>query len=518
MAILKRHSSWRYMAVRTLAFRLTGKPLAAASLCFALAACGDDDEIDAEIASLTEKCALNSDCDADLVCVFERCHKECEESGDCPYPARCVQSDRTRVFVCQFPEEAECSPKQTKDSCDSPLLCSVDGQCRGPCDDSQDCPDEQLCTPDGVCADEDEVDDDGVLRVAETDDVDAGATSEEGAETDATDANDTADSDPEGTDGVMGTDSSSAVTTDSDAVTTDSDAATTDSDAATTDSAAATTDSDAMTTDSTEVEGPMSMVDYFEPSDGLEEVDNNDRDNNIELPASASIWTHGTDEDWFYIDAPPEDRAYIITLDIAQDADARTNVQAMAAADFSVLDTVLLDQGASSSVYVTVGGGSRTLLNFSSFADFSGRVDFTYTMTPELDAHEPNDNIDEPASIDVDEEVSGQFIKAYISNTDKTADDWYAIELDEGVATFTFLAVPGNLRFNVSATNPSLVTESLGLTSTGALASWSFDVATSGTHYIRIYEFSSSVPSMYIGAIPEHLAETYSFVVTHETP
>src|SRR5690242_10156180 len=80
-------------------------------------------------ARLAEGCAINSDCNAPLVCAFQRCHTECASSRDCPEGQRCVASDRP-FKVCQLAQEQRCT---TNAECPAGMICGVDGQCRDQC-------------------------------------------------------------------------------------------------------------------------------------------------------------------------------------------------------------------------------------------------------------------------------------------------------------------------------------------------------------------------------------------------
>ena len=83
-------------------------------------ACGDN-VIEAQIRALGEGCLLDSECDGDLVCVFRRCHVECETTADCrarDLETICVLGDRP-TNVCLLPDEAEC---ETVAECPSSLL------------------------------------------------------------------------------------------------------------------------------------------------------------------------------------------------------------------------------------------------------------------------------------------------------------------------------------------------------------------------------------------------------------
>jgi hypothetical protein len=122
---------------------------------------GDSDEEALRLASLSEGCLINTDCNAPLVCAFRRCHQECRNSSDCPEGQRCVASDRP-FHVCQLDDERECAYSS---QCPSSQVCAVDGECRDQCAADRDCVAGQLCAQ-GACAEPDELED-GKLPVEE---------------------------------------------------------------------------------------------------------------------------------------------------------------------------------------------------------------------------------------------------------------------------------------------------------------------------------------------------------------
>lgn len=124
----------------------------------ALGGCRSDVDERLALAGLSDACSINSDCSALLVCVFERCHQECETVRDCADGARCVQSDQRRN-VCQLPDEQACGAGE---ACPGSQVCGVDAECRDACSSDRDCLVEQVCSS-GTCADESEVDAEGRL-------------------------------------------------------------------------------------------------------------------------------------------------------------------------------------------------------------------------------------------------------------------------------------------------------------------------------------------------------------------
>jgi hypothetical protein len=134
-----------------------------AAVLVTLAAAGCESDVDSRLAlvGLGDACHLNSDCDALLLCVFERCHEACNDSRDCDSGAHCVRGARQRN-VCQLEDEQSCSQHAP---CPGSQLCAVDATCRDACLESEDCIAGQVCTT-STCADATEVDAEGLLPVA----------------------------------------------------------------------------------------------------------------------------------------------------------------------------------------------------------------------------------------------------------------------------------------------------------------------------------------------------------------
>src|SRR5688572_2055731 len=92
-----------------------------AMLLVGLGASCTDAELLAEVKALGEGCLIDSDCEAELVCVFRTCHYQCVETKDCvgkpgaPEGVLCVKGEKP-TNVCQLAEEQ---------------LCAVDPDCPG---------------------------------------------------------------------------------------------------------------------------------------------------------------------------------------------------------------------------------------------------------------------------------------------------------------------------------------------------------------------------------------------------
>jgi hypothetical protein len=98
--------------------------------------------------ALGDQCALNSDCDAPLVCGLGFCRVECASARDCPGRHDCVYDNEQRGF-CQLLEELSCTRNS---DCPGALVCTR-GECTNVCnctDPTTACED---CPPGAACID-----------------------------------------------------------------------------------------------------------------------------------------------------------------------------------------------------------------------------------------------------------------------------------------------------------------------------------------------------------------------------
>jgi hypothetical protein len=96
--------------------------------------------------SLAGNCAINSNCDAPLICAFSRCHSACMESRDCPDGERCVLSGASGV--CQLQQESTCTTANSL--CSTGEICGTDMQCRAQCTSTIPCVEGDFCLPSGT--------------------------------------------------------------------------------------------------------------------------------------------------------------------------------------------------------------------------------------------------------------------------------------------------------------------------------------------------------------------------------
>jgi hypothetical protein len=115
-------------------------------------------------ARLAEGCIINTDCNAPLVCAFQRCHQACVTSRDCDPGQRCVSSDRP-FHVCQLDIESIC---KVNTDCGQGQVCGVDDQCRDGCATSLDCVKGQVCVS-ATCAEPSELTSEGTLPSTQPD-------------------------------------------------------------------------------------------------------------------------------------------------------------------------------------------------------------------------------------------------------------------------------------------------------------------------------------------------------------
>ena len=125
--------------------------------------CAEADE--ALLAALGGGCLLNSDCEDGLICVFRRCHQQCNTSVDCPVGGdgeheRCMLGSKPDHY-CQLEDETACVYNS---ECPGQQICGNDGECRDECATDKDCVQDQLCVQ-ASCALPEELDDEGKLPV-----------------------------------------------------------------------------------------------------------------------------------------------------------------------------------------------------------------------------------------------------------------------------------------------------------------------------------------------------------------
>ncbi len=113
--------------------------------------CGSDSADErAKLAKLAEGCLIDSDCATPLVCAFKSCHTRCNDSRDCPDDQVCVTVGDSPHSVClHTPDKCIRNSECPADH----LICAKDERCRVQCVSTKDCPPEQKCVS-YTCADD----------------------------------------------------------------------------------------------------------------------------------------------------------------------------------------------------------------------------------------------------------------------------------------------------------------------------------------------------------------------------
>ncbi|RYZ07396.1 MAG: hypothetical protein EOO73_12130 [Myxococcales bacterium] len=451
--------------------------------------CGDSTEEKLRAAKLAQGCSINSDCEGDLVCVFERCHIACNEDEDCTDPLRCVRGADGQANVCQLEDEVGCDRDR---DCPGEQVCGVDEECRDSCREDDECIAGQVCAVSAECAStdpgKDELDELGniVLEGAENGGS-AGAPAAGGASSGGSSTGGE-ESGSGGSGGTLSAAGQSASAGDSNGSAGE---------------AAGGVDS-----------GPTG--DYVETSDGVEPVANGDRDHALAASARSSLYFTVGDEDWLKVSAPSDARAHVIELELQQQAGLRTGVQALAGSDFAVLGQTLVATGVTTRVYVSVGPGTTTLLRFWPYVGASAaagkRLELAIHLSAEEDENEPNDTPDTATPIELNTPVSAQFINPFASATSQAIEDWYEVQLEEGTATLNLLQAPEGGRFVISRETTQGASLHIQTPLSGVTGAWSFAVPTSGTYRVGFGAYTGFSPFVE-GTKPEYLSEPYVFEV-----
>jgi hypothetical protein len=436
-------------------------------------------------------CAINSDCIDPFVCAFARCHVECTKDRDCDDDRRCVKSDTDPgAFVCQLEDELAC--ESDRDCPGTQQVCGIDDECRDPCSKDSDCLDgSQICSNSNECAstdpEHDHLDEEGNIKL---DGAGSGGTSGQGG------AGNEGGKSPGPVDGGASPGSGGAGG-----------------------SAAPTGDAGAAGMSDGGEPGAGGagavMEDLTETPDGNETVPNDTAEQAVPLTNSATIHLSPADHDWFIVTPPKDGRSHIVSLVIEPDPTLRTVITARAVEDYSQIgDTSLLSQGVTSYAYLTIGPNAAAHLDFVAFTNSSGSAHITMTMVAENDAYEPNDDRNSPADIALDDLISAQLLRPYVSQIDIPSEDWFALELTQGEATLEVVTAPEVARMLISLTNPSNATSSLRVTSPAETPTVEFNVPTTGTYRLTFAPFTNTVESFSTGAKPDNLTSLYSFRVT----
>jgi hypothetical protein len=438
-------------------------------------------------------CSINSDCDPDFICAFERCHVPCTEDRDCGVgELRCVKSETTGIFVCQLEDERHC--KDEKD-CPGEQICGIDEECRDACEENDDCIADQICAVSNECAStvksKDHVDAQGNI-IPDPDPSPSGGTSGVGG------------------DGGGGASQSSAA-----------------QGGAPTEAGEGEGEGGGNGGPSPHAGAPAAggpgypPAEFEETDDGVETVNNDDRDHPVAITQSARFFLDkdSQDQDWFAYHAPDDGRAHILTLRLEQEAQVSTLVTLLTSEDDSVIgDAMALPNGTTRSIYATVGPNTTTHFKFAAWSTGSkGFVYLTLTDQVEQDEHEPNNSWQTSKSIALGQSVSGQLLAPAQADDVDLSQDWFAIELAKGIATFTFASLPSEGRAQVAYISPTSVSPTVLWTPPvgGIDASDTLNVTTAGTHYFTVRPYTESlVVAASFNAKPSYYDEQYTFSIT----
>jgi hypothetical protein len=506
--------------------------------------CESSNEEKLRAAQLAEGCALNSDCENPLVCAFERCHKACEEDRDCVGTLRCVKGENPDETVCQLPDESACT---LDDDCPGKQACGVDDECRDRCKADDDCVEAQVCSASSECAStlttKDRLDDEGNLV---TEDGGHGGAAGKGGEMpgkggssgNTSDpgghAGGGGDPEPEGEAGEAGSGNAGAAGSEASGAggRSSGGSAGTLSSGGTAgkpgsggtggkagsggvgiggtagQSGAGTGGGGAGGTGGNG--GPSG--DYTETADGVETVNNNDRDHTLPAPSTASIYLSGADEDWFSFRTPDDGHGHVISVGVTQEATVGTQLSVLAAADFSPIGADNFGVGVTSSAHVTVGPNTTTLFRFRRVSGSGGRVGLTFASRAENDAQEPNNVRADAADISLATSVSAQIFLPYVDANDPPAADWYRIALTEGTATLRFESVPSAGAILVALVNQAGAVSNIVANVAGVTGDHEFDVPETDTYFLTFTPYAR-YSAFITGSELPYMSEQYVFQV-----
>jgi hypothetical protein len=504
------------MAARFGLSRKTSRALFAGWVATQLAwGCGDSTEERLTAAGLSESCSINTDCRDPLVCVFERCHEACEADRDCPPSQRCVLGPSEDLNVCQLPDEVDCV--NDKD-CPGEQVCGIDDECRDPCETDGDCTPTQICANSGECAStdpgRDSLDDEGNILGAGGQSGSGGQRGTGGNGGSLGRAGGRGSGDAGAGDAGEGGSPSSGSSGDGGSSNDGDGGSSNDGDGGSPTGSAAGGEGGSVAGGEAGMGGATENEPdtYVETSDGIETIENNDRDHTVPMPSMASIYLPAGDEDWFSVQVPDDGRAHVLEIGVAQAATLRAGLDVQAGADFSLVGAPqTFAQGVTTTVFATVGPGSTTLLRFFIFAG-TGRADLTLNVVAENDAYEPNNERTEARSIPLNSDISAQFMVPYTSAGDNAIDDWYAVDLSAGAATVNLLANPDSGRFTLSVVTSLNTVISSDTPTPGQLGSFGVTIPSAGTYFVHFARFSG-FDTIATGAKPAHMGEEYVFRV-----
>ncbi|HET7538835.1 MAG TPA: hypothetical protein VFK05_03160 [Polyangiaceae bacterium] len=247
-----------------------------------------------------------------------------------------------------------------------------------------------------------------------------------------------------------------------------------------------------------------------------DQIANDDREHAVDFGSGATLCVkNDSDSDWFYVDTPSDGRAHVIQLDISETDGSWVDIYISAEKDGSEMGRIHPSQrGLKLSAFATVGPGTRTFFQVEGYVGNTDTTTIDVSVSPEADAHEPNNDRASATLIQPGSEVSAQLILPYVSQTDQQLQDFYKVQLAAGEHTFQMTAVPSDLNLNVD------VSDSTGaITSShnhgpnrGAKFSFPISVAEAGTYYFRV-ESWDDLAVVYSGTRADSYAQPYKFQI-----
>ncbi len=252
---------------------------------------------------------------------------------------------------------------------------------------------------------------------------------------------------------------------------------------------------------------------YVEACGSAEPMSNDDRDMALALGSETTLClADGADHDWFYVDTPADGKAHILELDFDQEPSAWANLAVFAKADGSQIGTFHSAKGVKASVWVTLGPGARTLLDFTPNIASQALVTVKASMTAENDSYEPNNERAAAATIMSATDISAQMMVPYVSVDQSLEDDWYKVELTAGAHVFRLTSEPEEAWIEVQISDSARVDVASGHPpNRGAAFNFNFSVSAAGTYYFRLASNVGSMPTISTGSKPHFLSESYAF-------
>jgi hypothetical protein len=214
------------------------------------------------------------------------------------------------------------------------------------------------------------------------------------------------------------------------------------------------------------------------------------------------------------VEAPDDGKAHVLQLDFVEDPEAWIQASVYAAADFSELGGFIIAKGTQSSVWVTVGPGTRTLFDFENYVANDGLSRVKATLTSEKDQHEPNNERDAATAITLGGPVRAQLMVPYVADNQRTEEDWYKVELTAGEHVFKLTQVPQDvyLRVEISDSNRVAI-DSDTPPNKGATFDFPFEVEAEGTYYFRLTNYVSALPVIVEGKAAGFVTDEYAFTI-----